>query len=112
MISLKYVPLVGHKVTMNSVMAVLSEVNDLSCVAGTIGLPEELSQVIFSGRAEREEVVGRVSEYWLQRNPSWPQLREIVMSCNEHKALDINGMMEAYNHEGRDGRIHIGPFHI
>ena len=102
MISFIYVPVAGHKVTMTSIMAVLREVKELSCVAGAMGMPEELSHDIFSSRAEREEVIGRVSEFWIQKNPSWLQLREILISCNEQTALDINNIMESYNHEGRN----------
>ena len=102
MIYFIYVRVAGHKITMTSIMAVVRELKELSRVAGAMGMPEELSHDIFSSRAEREEVIGRVSEFWLQKNPSWLQLRGILISCNEQSALDIINIMEAYTHEGRN----------
>ena len=86
--------------TMSSVMAVLSEVKDLNAVAEAMDMPDELSRNIFTDSAEREETVGRVSTFWLQGSPSWRQLRGILQTCDEHKALELNSTMELYNHEG------------
>jgi len=86
--------------TMSSVVAVLSEVKDLNAVAEAMDMPDELSRDIFTDSAEREESVGRVSTFWLQGNPSWQQLRGILQTCDEHKALKMNTTMELFNHEG------------
>ena len=81
-------------------VAVLSEVKYLNAVAEAMDMPDELSRDIFTDSVEREETVGRVSTFWLQGNPSWRQLRGILQSCDEHKALELNNTMELYNHEG------------
>ena len=80
----------GHKITMGSVVAVLNEVKDLNAVADAMGMPDELNRDIFTDSAKREETVGRVSTFWLQGNPSWRQLRGILQSCDEYKALELN----------------------
>ena len=81
-------------------MAVLSEVKDLNAVAEAMNMPDELSRDIFTDSAEREDAVGRVSEFWLQGKSSWPQLKGILQTCSEHKALELSNTMERYNHEG------------
>ena len=93
---------IGHKMTMSSVVAVLSEVKDLNAVAEAMNMPYELSRDIFTDSAEMEETVGRVSMFWLQGNHSWRQLKGILQSCHERKALELNNTMELYNHEGVD----------
>ena len=91
--------------TMSSVVAVLSEVKDLNTVAKAMDMPNELSRDIFTDSAEREETVGRVSTFWLQGSPSWRQLRGILQTCDEHKALELNNVMELYNREGMLGEV-------
>ena len=91
--------------TMSSVVAVLSEVKDLNAVAEAMDMPDELSRDIFTDSAEREETVGKVSTFWLQGSPSWRQLRGILQTCDEHKALELNSTMELYNHEGMLGEL-------
>ena len=92
---------------MSSVMTVLSEVNDLNALAEAMDMPDELSRDIFTDSAKREETIGRVSEFWLQGNPSWRQLKGILQKCDEHKALEVNNTMELYNHEGILREAHI-----
>jgi len=91
--------------TMSSVVAVLSEVKDLNAVAEAMDMPDELSRDIFTDSAEREETVGRVSTFWLQGSPSWRQLRGILQTCDEQKALELNNVMELYNHKGMLGEV-------
>ena len=96
---------------MSSVVAVLSEVKDLNAVAEAMDMPDELSRDIFTDSAERDETIGRVSEFWLQGKHSWRQLRGILQTCDEHKALALNNTMELYNHEGTTGRSsHFGVY--
>ena len=97
----------GHKITMSSVVAVLSEVKNLNALAEAMDMPDELSRDIFTDSAQREETIGRVSEFWLQGNPSWQELKGILQKCDEHKALELNHTMELYNHEGILGEAHI-----
>ena len=93
--------------TMSSVVAVLREVKDLNAVAEAMDMPDELSRDIFTDSADKEETTGRVSKFWLQGNPSWRQLKGILQSCDEHKALEVNTTMELYNHEGILGEVDI-----
>ena len=92
---------------MNSVVAVLSEVKDLNVVSEAMDMPDELNRNIFTDSADKEETIGRVSEFWLQGNHSWGQLKDILQKCDEHKALELNNAMELYNHEGIP---HIGVY--
>ena len=94
----------GHKTTLTSVMAVIEKCKNLNALCEAMKIPEEgyeeLYKEVFIDLDDRKDTVGKISSFWLEQNPSWQQLREHLTVLQENDALEINEMMESYNHEG------------
>ena len=94
----------GHKTTVTSVMAVVEKCKNLSTLCEGMEIPkegyEEVYKEVFVDLDDRKDTVGKISSFWLERNLSWKQLREHLTVLQEYNALEINDMMESYNHEG------------
>ena len=93
----------GHKTTLISVMAVVEKCKNLNALCEAMKIPkeyEELYKDVFVDLDDRKDTVGKISSFWLERNRSWQQLREHLTVLQENDALEINDMMESYNHEG------------
>ena len=84
-------------------IAVVEECKNLSALCEAMKMPkeyEELYRDVFVDLDDREDTIGKISSFWLEQNPSWQQLREHLTVLQENEALEINEMMESYNHEG------------
>ena len=93
----------GHKTTLTSVMAVVHKCKTLSALCEAMEVPkeyEELYKDVFVDLDDRNDTVGKISSFWLEQNPSWQQLKQHLTELQEYDALEINEMMESYNHEG------------
>ena len=85
-------------------IAVVEKCKNLSALCEAMKMPkegyEELYKDVFVDLHDRKDTVGKISSFWLKQNPSWQQLKEHLTLLQENDALEINDMMESYNHEG------------
>ena len=88
----------GHYVNLPNVMMVLKEVSDLRSVAKEMTVPEDISSDLWEG--DREEVVGKVSSFFLAKGLTWKNLREAVIKSKELLAVELVTLMEQYICEG------------
>ena len=79
-------------------MLVLKEVNDIMSFAKTMKMPEK--QTVELSNIAGEEVIGKVSSFWLETKQSWKALKYMLMKCMERASADIACLMEQYNCEG------------
>lgn len=77
-------------------MDVVNEVKDLKNFIKELHMPEDLYMNIAP-----TEIVGEVSLFCFKAKWSWNYLEEILIKCNEMKAVDITQLLQVYNHEGR-----------
>ena len=88
----------GHYVSLTNVMMVLKEVSDLQSVAKEMEVPEDISSELWEGG--REEVVGKVSSFLLEKGLTWKDLKEAVIKRKELLAVELVTLMEQYICEG------------
>ena len=88
----------GHYVNLTNVMMVLKEVSDLQSVAKEMEVPEDISSELWEG--DREEVVGKVSSFFLEKGLTWKDLKEAVIKSKELLAVELVTLMEQYICEG------------
>ena len=79
-------------------MMVLKEVSDLQSVTKQMGIPEDISSELWEG--DREEVVGKVSSFLLEKGLTWKDLKEAVIKSKELLAVELVTLMEQYICEG------------
>ena len=61
-------------------------------------MPEDLTVEILNG--EKEEIVEKVSSFWLGTGQSWNTLEHVLTQCREVASADLAHMMEHYNRKG------------
>ena len=93
---LLYMP--GHHVNKPNVMFVLKEVRDFMRCAEAMMMPEDLTVEVLNG--EREEIVEKLSSFWLDTGQSWNTLEHVLTQCQELASADLAHMMEHYNRKG------------
>ena len=91
-------------------MLVLQGVSDFRVVSDKMKIPKELATEIFNG--ELQEIVGKISSFWLETKQSWKMLKEILMKSNEMKTVELAYQMEQYICEGTALCSHLYFFEI
>ena len=61
-------------------------------------MPEDLTVEVMNG--EREEIVEKLSSFWLDTGQSWNTLEHVLTQCRELTSADLAHMMEHYNRKG------------
>ena len=79
-------------------MLVLKEVKDFMIIANAMKMPQELAVEILSG--EKEEIIGRLSSFWVDTQQPWKRLKHILTQCGDVASADLAHLMEQYNRKG------------
>ena len=90
----------GHHMNLSNLMLVLKEVTDLDRVSNALALPAA------DGSGDREERLGKVSNFFLLTHQTWKQLKNLLLRYKEYPAARIVNLMEQYVREGKD-RKHL-----
>ena len=82
-------------------MQVFKEVSDLDRVSGALGMPVKAMP------GDREERVGKMSNFFLEKKLTWKHLKYMLSRCNEMPSVEVAHLMQHYVRESKLNKCFI-----